>query len=296
MPTVILWGSERDIGREVSFRNRLNNALLRNFLVDGYHLTQQTVERVLTLIRRNQPVAVYGFTAMLEFVAREALAMDACPPSGSVSLAWNGGEMLFPEQSEIFQKAFGVPILNLYGGRELSVIAYQDKAGGPLHIPRPWIFVELVDNNGNPVGPGEPGRVICTSTVCRGTPFLRYEVGDMADYDSEDCDESGIRALRHIQGRIASVIVLPNGKQVQNIYWNHLMKEFTEVRQFQIVIQNDGGLLFLLKGGGFAAEREAQLRTILRNFLGNLPIKLNWVDSIPLTRQGKLVQVVREPA
>ena len=295
-PTVIVWGSERDIGKEVSFRNRLNNALFRNFMVDGYNMTRQTVERVLSLIRRHQPVAIYGFTAMLEFVAREALAMDACPPPGSVYLAWNGGEMLFPEQSEIFQRAFGVPILNLYGGRELPAIASQYKVGGPLHITRPWNFIELVDDNGKPVGPHEPGRVICTSTICRGTPFLRYEVGDLADYDTAYCDESGIRALRHIQGRIASVVTLPNGKQIHTLYWNHLMKGFTEVIQFQIVIKNDGKLLFLLKGDGFSVDREAQLRKILQDFLGELPVQINWVESIPLTRQGKLVQVVRESA
>jgi phenylacetate-CoA ligase len=294
--TIIVWGSERDIGKQVSFRNRLSNVLFRNFLVDGYHLTRQTVERVLLLIRRHQPVALYGFTSMLEFVAREALAMNACPPLGSVYLSWNGGEMLFPEQSEIFQKAFGVPIFNLYGGRELSVIACQYKAGDPLHILRPWNFVELVDDNGKPVGPRESGRLICTSTICRGTPFLRYEVGDLADYDAVYCDESGIRALREIQGRIASVVVLPNGKRIQNLFWNHLMKEFAEVQQFQIVIKNDGSLLFLLKGDGFSADREVELRNILQNFLGNLPLQLDWVNSIPLTRQGKLVQVIREPA
>ena len=259
-------------------------------------MTRQTVERVLSLIRRHQPVAMYGFTAMLEFVAREALAMDACPSPGSVYLAWNGGEMLFPEQSEIFQRAFGVPILNLYGGREIPAIACQNKVNGPLHITRPWNFIELVDEHGKPVGPNEPGRVICTSTICRGTPFLRYEVGDLADFDTPDCDESGIRALRHIQGRIASIVVLPNGKQIQNIYWNHLMKEFTEVRQFQIVIKNDGKLLFLLKGEGFSANHESELRKILQDFLGELPVQIEWVESIPLTRQGKLVQVVRESA
>lgn len=294
--TIIVWGSERDIGKQVSFRNRANDALFRNFYVDGYHLTRQTVKRVLSLIRHYKPVALYGFTSMLEFIAQETLAMNSCPPPGCVYLAWNGGEMLFPEQTEVFQKAFVVPILNLYGGRELSTTACQYQGGDPLHVLRPWNFVELVDDNGKPVGPHEPGRLICTSTICRGTPFLRYEVGDFADYDPVHCDESGIRALRQIQGRTASVITLPNGKRVHTLYWNHLIKEFEEIRQFQIVIKNDGSLLFLLKGAGFSVDREAQMRNTLQGFLGNLRLQFSWVDSIPITPQGKLVQVVRERA
>jgi len=295
-PTIIVWGSERDIGKEVSVHSRLRQLLFGNFMIDGYNLTRRTVERVLALIRRHQPVALYGYSSMLEFVARETLAMNSYTPQGSVYVAWNGGEMLFPEQVEVFKKAFGVPILNLYGGREFSVIACQYKADDPLHVLRPWQFVEIVDDNGKPAGPGEIGRIICTSTICRGTPFLRYEVGDLGEYDAAFCDESGIRALRQIQGRIASVATLPNGKRIQNLYWNHLMKEFTEVRQFQIVVKKDGGLRFLLKGDGFSADREKHLRKIIEDFLGDLPIQITWVDSIPLTRQGKLIQVVREAA
>ena len=107
---------------------------------------------------------------MLEFVAGRVLELGKQVPSGMVRVAWNGGEMLFPEQVAVFKKAFGVPILNLYGGREFSAIACQYKADDPLYVLRPWQFVELVDENGKPVGPGEIGRIICTSTICRGTP------------------------------------------------------------------------------------------------------------------------------
>jgi phenylacetate-CoA ligase len=294
LATIIVWGSERDIGKQISFRNRMNNTLFRNYLVDGYHLSRQTVERVLLLIRRHKPVSVYGFSSMLEFVAHEALSMNACTPAGTVYLAWNGGEMLFPDQNKAFQKAFGVPILNVYGGRELSVMACQYKADDLLHVQRPWNFIELVDDAGKPVGPGEPGRVICTSTVCRGTPFLRYEIGDSADYDAADCDDTGIRALRQILGRVGSVVVLPDGRRIQNLYWNHLMKGFKEVRQFQIRVKNDGRLIIMLKGKAFSDEREAEFRHIVSGFLGDLYLEFKWVDAIPLTPQGKLVQVIRD--
>ena len=231
---------------------------------------------------------------MLEFVARETVAMNKCPPPGSVYMAWNGGEMLFPEQNEAFQKAFGVPMLNLYGGRELSVMACQYKSDDPLCVLRPWNFIEVVDDNGKPAGPNEPGRLICTSTICRGTPFLRYEIGDIAEYDAGFCDETGVKALRQILGRVGSVVILPDGRRIQNLYWNHLMKGFKEVRQFQVRIQSDGRLVLLLKGEGFSRERNDNFRMVLKGFLGNLRMEISWVETIPLTTQGKLVQVIRD--
>ena len=150
--------------------------------VDGYHLTPRTVERVLALIHGERAVAIYGFSSMLEYVARQIVETKASVPTGIVKTAWNGGEMLFPEQSSVFRSAFGVPILNCYGGRELSVMACQFPPDQDLRVLRPWLFVEIVDQNGKPVKPGEPGRMLWTSTICRGTPFLRYDIGDLATY------------------------------------------------------------------------------------------------------------------
>jgi len=294
MAIVAVWGSERDIGKSVTWRGKLSNLLRNRLLIDGYDLTEQTARRVVATICRHRPVAVYGFTSMLEFVAAQALEMNLTPPPGSVKTAWNGGEMLLAHQSEVFRKAFGVPILNWYGGRELSTMAVQEREDSPLHVLRPFLFLEVVDDEGKPVGPNEPGRLIWTSTVCQGTPFLRYDVGDVGVYDQTHKNESGVFALRELQGRVAGLLSLPNGKKISCLYWNHLFKEMAEVQQFQVILKKDGRLALLLKGEGLTPAREAQLRTTIANFLGLVPLDISWVDKIPLTPQGKLVQVIRE--
>jgi phenylacetate-CoA ligase len=296
MATIIVWGSERDIGKQTSLRNRLNNRLFRDHLVDGYHLNRSTVERVAAIIRSDGPVAIYGFTSMLDYVARETITAGLVPPAGSVATAWNGGEMLFADQNEAFRQAFGTSILNRYGGRELSVMACEFEPGGPLNVLRPWLFVEVAGEDGRPVGPGQSGRLLWTSTVCRGTPLLRYDIGDLGAFDACHLDESGVSALAELHGRVASLLVLPDGRRVNNIYWNHLFKEFREVRQFQVILKRDRTLEILLSGAGFSPESEARVRSVLAGFLGEIPVRLAWVDTIPLTPQGKLVQVVREPA
>ena len=294
MAAICVWGSERDIGKEVHWKNRLNGWLLNDFMVDGYHLSQATVDRVLDLIRRCRPAALFGFTSMLEFVARRVLESGRQPQPGAVAAAWNGGEMLFPEQSEVFQRAFGVPLLNRYGGRELSDVACQFEPRGPLHVMRPWAFLEVVDESGKPVGAGRTGRLLWTSTVCRGTPFLRYDVGDLGVFDPGHQNESGVWALREIQGRVASLLRLPDGREINNIYWNHLFKEFQEVRQFQVVLRRNETIRILLVGDSPARLCEGALHGKLRHLLGTLPVELRWVDRITPTAQGKRIQVTRE--
>jgi phenylacetate-coenzyme A ligase PaaK-like adenylate-forming protein len=294
LPTIIVWGSERDIGKQQAISRRALLRLANLLLIDAYELTSETVDRVLDLVRKHPAVGIYGFSSMLEFIARETLARGDLPPVGRVAAAWNGGEMLYESQCESFRNAFGIPILNYYGARELSSMAYQPKAGSSLKALRPLLFLEIVDQHGKPVGPGETGRLIWTNTACRGTPFVRFDVGDVGCYDAGDCDESGIRAIKQLQGRFAGLLKLPNGKTINCIFWNHILKEYAEVEQFQIVLKNDREILFRLKGNPFSPERELELRQRLRILLSDIPVSISWVEKIPLTPQGKLVQVVRE--
>lgn len=295
-PLICVWGSERDIGRDHSLKSRVGSRLRNRWLVDGYCMNDATVERVLSLIRRLGPVAIYGFTSMLDFVAGEVLSRGDVPPAGSVRAAWNGGEMLFASQSDLFKRAFGVPILNLYGGRELSTMAFQPAWGKSLRVMRPFVFVEIVDEAGRPVAPGETGRLIWTSTVCRGTPFLRYDIGDLGTAAAEDQDESGICRLTSLCGRRAGLLKVPGGKTLSMLFWNHLFKEFSEVVQFQVALIGQRGIELRLRGRRFTREREMELRRILLNFLGPVQVDVVWLNAIPLTQQGKLLQVVREAA
>ena len=293
MPTIIVWGSERDVKKATTFRNRVQGRLRNHFLVDGYRLSDDTVDRVCAHLHRG-PVAIYGFTTMLEFVARRTLETKRQIPLGSVRVAWNGGEMLFPEQSEIFRQAFGVPLFNRYGGRELSVMACEFSEGTPLQVLRPWLFLEVLDDRGRPVAPGEIGRLVWTSTVCRGTPFLRYDVEDLGTFRASDSNESGVAAIDALHGRVGGLLELPGGRKISNLYWNHFFKEIKEVAQFQVILRKDGSLHILLRGSGFSPERDVTVRGLLAHFLGDLQVRLQWVEQIPLTKEGKLLQAYRE--
>jgi phenylacetate-CoA ligase len=294
MPVIVVWGSERDIAKQQSPWKRVPLRLANIYLLDAYEINSSTVDRVLEIIDKHSPVAMYGFSSMLEYVAKEVASRSDHPSPGSVAAAWNGGEMLYEDQSEAFRQAFGIPLLNYYGGRELSSMAYQPHVGSPLIVLRPLLFLEIVDNNGKPVSPGDTGRLIWTSTVCRGTPFIRFDVGDVGTYGAADRDESGIKVIRELQGRFAGLLKLPNGKLINCIFWNHLLKEFPEVEQFQVVLYNEKAIHFRLKGQPFEQNREQEFRRILTGLLSSVPVTISWVNRIPLTSQGKLIQVVRE--
>lgn len=294
LPIIKIWGSERDIGKARSRRGQISGYLRNQWLIDGYILSDETVIRLLKLIEIKKPVAIVGFTSMLDFVSRYVLDTKTDIPDNAVQAAWNGGEMLYDDQVKRFGNAFGIPLQNLYGGREISAMAFQPIGSDKLRILRPFIYLEIVNEEGKQISSGEIGRLILTSTVCRGTPFLRYEIGDLGSYDPIDENESGITAIGQLHGRQAGLIELSDGRTINNIYWNHLFKEFPEVTQFQVVVKKGDRFLIRLKGQKLSEAREEELRTTLSHFLGSIDIALIWMENIPLTKQGKLLQVIRE--
>ena len=297
LPVLSLWGAQRDIGAGAvgwtALKLRLSAFLYGIHVVAGFAITEAAALGALDWLEAHGPAAVYGYTSLLDFLARTALDHGRKVPAGLVAVAWNGGECLFPDQCARFERVFGVPILNYYAGRELGVLGCQLRPGGPLEIPRPFIHVEVVDAEGRPAAPGVEGRLIVTSTLGRGTPFLRYEVGDLGSYGSAHRDSAGLWALEGVNGRVSSLLKV-GGRTISNIFWNHLFKEFQEIRQFQVVDRKEAGLAFLFNGTGFSVERETRLRGILAEFLGPVPVEFLWVERIPLTPAGKLLQVVQD--
>lgn len=293
MTTICLWGSDRDVAQRPSPRTRMSHLVSRQVMIEGFGIGPDTTRAVLEAIDAHAPVAVYGFTSMLEEVARQVVAAGARPPRGSVAVAWNGGEALSLRQSDVFEDAFGVPIHNLYGGRELNAIACAFNAGGALHVLEPLNLIEVLDPEGDPVDAGVEGSLVATSTVCRGTPLIRYQVGDLGvPAAGADRLALGSSALELVGGREGGVVTLRDGRRVSNLFWNHLLRRYPTVEQFQVVVDEGDTIALHLRGGHDRSAVEEGLRNDLAPLFGGYPVQIRWVDSIDLTARGKLVQVV----
>lgn len=293
LPTVCLWGSERDIGRQARLDRRVLQWIRNETIIGGYGMSLGTIDAVRAAVRRHPRCALYGFTGMLEYLAREQLRAADETLKGRIAAAWNGGEMLFPQQSALFEQATGVPLGNLYGGRECGPMAYRQPGQARFEDLRPLVHLDVVRSSGEPAQPGETGAVAVTSTVCGGTPFIRYLVGDLATVADRPGGAAYPASISEIEGRVGSLIELADGRRIHTMFWNHLLKEYEEVHRFQVADRGAGGLELRLVGPGMTPDREARLVEVLTQMLGSTPFRVAWVDEIALGPQGKLSQYVR---
>ena len=98
------------------------------------------------------------------------------------------------------------------------------------------ITLEVVNDEGEPVGEGETGHIVITDLHNYGMPFIRYRIGDLGVFTNRSCScDRGLPLLEDITGRSLDVIRTPSGKILPGEFFPHLMKDFPEIQKFQVI-------------------------------------------------------------
>ncbi|GIV32773.1 MAG: phenylacetate--CoA ligase [Chitinophagales bacterium] len=82
---------------------------------------------------------------------------------------------------------WNIQLFSTYASTEMQTAFSECEAGKGGHHHPELIIVELLDDQDNPVKPGEVGEVTITTLGIEATPLLRYKTGDITVYYDEPC-------------------------------------------------------------------------------------------------------------
>ena len=201
-----------------------------------YELDMMTpVERQLEwLVRRNAP---YLFTQPSGVLA---IAHAVTPGQGralGIEAVVLTGETVPDGTREIVNERLGARVAALYSCREIGMIATECEAMPHYHASAENALVEIVDDNGRHVAPGERGRVVVTGLYNYVMPFIRYQLGDIAVAGGNPCRcGRTLPTLARIHGRTRNAFVFRDGTQI----WPRAamiepMQAFVPFRRFQLI-------------------------------------------------------------
>ena len=141
-------------------------------LIDYYLPVEELTDRLLRL----QPDVLYGNRSHLDLIALE-LKRRGVKPKG-IKFVVGTGEVIYDSSRRLCRESFGADFIESYGSVELGVLAYETPDHDGLHLCEDLTYFEFLDNQGLPVPPGEPGRVVATDLTGQLMPFFRYDQGD----------------------------------------------------------------------------------------------------------------------
>lgn len=270
-------------------KQSLHHMILRHRYFNSFSCDQESMLRWLKEIENFKPKVIIGYTNPLytfaKFINSQPSAARIQPDS-----IITAAENLFGHQREEIEKALHAPIFHSYGSREFMLIAMECEKHEGMHISAENLFVEILREDGTPAAPGEEGRVVITDLHNYGMPFIRYDIGDLAVWSGNACScGRGLPMLEKISGRILDIIRTPDGKNVPGEFFPHLMKDFKEIKQFQVIQEElDKLTVKLVTLDGMSEESLGRIEKHVTEIMGgNCSINYEFVDDIPLTQTGK---------
>jgi phenylacetate-CoA ligase len=282
-----LWGAHSDLSNAQGLKQRISGLFFnRNRMLSSYDMTEHDMRRYVEIINRNRPRLITGYSSALylltRFIRTEGLKIYS--PKGVICSA----ETLQDEQRETIESVFGCGVFNRYGCREVGNIAQECQEHNGLHINAEKIIVEVVDEAGRACRPGETGEIVVTDLDNYVFPFIRYRIGDIGALSDRTCPcGRGLPMLESVDGRVWDVIIGANGSRVIGTLW--LVEGVDGIRQYQIIQPEHGKLtLRLVVTGEFSEESRSELiRRVKDKCGGEMAVKIDMVDDIPLTGSGK---------
>jgi phenylacetate-CoA ligase len=187
---------------------------------------------------------------------------------------------LQPQLRARLEERFGCPVLDLYSMNEAGPVAVFDPAEDGHVLLQHRLYVEILDDAGRPVPPGERGEVTLTGGFNPCLPLLRYRTGDQAALRVVASREP---VLLGLEGRPPVRFRTARGEWLNNIEVTHALRPFA-LAQWTLHQSADGALRFRFRGD---AARADAITDALRGMFGaGQPIDVAEDDF----EEGKVVQ------
>ncbi|MEW6216644.1 MAG: hypothetical protein AB1543_03080, partial [Candidatus Bipolaricaulota bacterium] len=179
--------------------------------LSAFHISRATCADYVRELAAFQPEYLVGYASAWFFLARFSREEGLEPPK--VRAILTSSEKLEPCMRQEIQEAFEAQAFDAYSGVEACCLASECEEHS-LHVSPDAGIVEILDPDGDPVGPGQQGELVATGLVNLGQPLIRYRTGDLARWSQSVCPcGRGMPVLGDIVGRLEEVVVGPDGRE-----------------------------------------------------------------------------------
>ena len=283
-----LWGSLQDILKNnSSINSMIHNWIYNQVFLNSFRMTEKDMEQYVRLINSYEPELIHGYAGSLhelsKFAGKNHLSIHS--PHYIISAA----ETLRDEMRADIEEAFGTKVYNFYGSREVSNLA-GECTKGLMHTFDFWNYLEILDENNQPVKEGEEGKVVVTNLFNYSMPLIRYEIGDLAIRGPDQCTCGNILpTLKTVTGRTSDPFILEDGTIIYGSFFNQLFFFKNWVRSFQIIQEDYKKIkIVVVLQNVINSGEQSTIEDNIRLVMGN-DCAIIWeiVEEIPKTSSGK---------
>ena len=295
---IVVWGSPIELGTQDRVR-LVRDALMRTELLPAFEMSDAKVDGFIARIRERRPKMLFGYPSAISHIALRAEQRGVRLDDLGVKVVFCTSERLYDHQRETISRLFGCPVANGYGGRDAGFIAHECPSGN-MHITAEDIVVEIIDEAGRVLPPGQSGEIVVTHLATRDYPFIRYRTGDIGTLGEDACPcGRGLPILKDIQGRSTDFVVAEDGTVLHGLSLIYILRDIPAVRAFKIVQETRSHTRALIVPEA-GASTEGLDTTVIEGFRRRLgqgvEVSVEFVETIAAEKSGKFRYVVSHVA
>ena len=275
------------INPQRSVDRRIKDLLMRCHYVSAFDLRDHQLNQSLNKIDRYQIQFLMGYPGGIYMLAKYAQRVGWERKLKAV-VTW--GDNLFKHYRETIESVFKTRVYDTYGCAEGIQVSAQCQFG-LYHIHALDTIVEIVDDDGQYVPPGELGNIILTRLHPGPMPLIRYQIGDLGVRSGDllcECGR-GFPIMKSINGRDTDIIHTPGGNRLLVHFFTGILEHYPEIDSFQVVQETiDSLVIRILPINGYSDRSTENIKAQLkRSGARDMKIDVRLVDSIPLPASGK---------
>ena len=266
------------------------NAVDRQIYFSSCHISSQNAIHYAVALQKYSPDYLVGISSAYALLGSFFIEQNLSVPAPHAILC--SADALTPKGRKTIERAFRAPAYDAWSSAEACGFISECECRRLHESPEAGI-IELVDQNDEPVRPGEMGSMICTGLLNMDQPLIRYRIGDLAVEAPEEkclCGRN-MRVFDRILGRLDEYVWTSDGRG--NTRLARIWRGTENVREGQIIQENlDLLVLRIAPTAKFSDKDEKILIQNVVERLGAVQVRLELVDHIPRNSRGKFRAVI----
>lgn len=268
----------------------IKDFLFKTNYINAFSHSEEDLKKALLKNVNKKNNVLIGYASSLNVIAEIVIKENINLKIKSVI---SFGDKLFNIYKKNIEKAFKAKVLESYGSNEGLMIAFQ-KDLDYMYIINPHVYIEILDDEGNPVKDGEIGNIIVTRLDGFSMPIIRYKIGDLGiklpkeKYPKKR--EYNFPLFEKIIGRETDIIKLSSNKTLTVHSFTGIFEFVPEIKQFKVIQEKiDKITIEYIKDSGFKLEILENITSELQKHIQDSSFKINYkeVTFIAPTKSGK---------
>ena len=260
------------------------------YYVSAFTLNKVDLKKICSRLLRNEKYTLVGYPSTLNIISEYVI-------ENNIKLRLKNviglGDKLFDHYKNNIQQAFGCKIHETYGSSEGFQIGFQADLDY-MYLYTPQVYMELLDDNDNPVKEGEIGNVVVTRLDNKHMPLIRYKLGDLAIMLPKEKyppnRKFNFPLIEKVIGRNTDVVILPDNRKLIVHSFTGIFEYIPEIKQFKIIQKNKKSITVqFISDDNFTKEVLKNINQKLQKIINNNDFKIYFeeVSEIEGTKSGK---------